>query len=131
MKTIRKSLMLLAVVMVALAGLTSCGDEYYDYSPVAGKWTLYSINGIPCTEYEICEFDFYNGGTGQYWQYSPNGQWYGNPITWEVDYSPGGAEYLYVYTWNNQVWTYMMTLYPDRMELIDTYTGDHLLFIDY
>lgn len=128
MKKISNSLLTLCLVLVALAGLTSCGDEYYDYSPLQGGWELVEIDGVPVAEPYVSEFTFYSNGTGVYGQYNPYPQWTTFRITWETDIAPGGAEYLYIYPAGGGVWSYMIRLYPTFMELTDLDTGQRLIY---
>lgn len=132
MKIIKNRLLLLCLSLVALAGFTSCGDEYYDYTPIAGHWVLDRIDNHPVTEAEVVEFTIYSGGTGFYGQYNPYPNWSTYPIEWELKYGSGGAEYLYIYPgYSQEVWRYIVKLYSDQMKLIDLDTGQELLFYEY
>lgn len=121
--------MLIATVVVMLS-LTSCGDEDYYYSPIEGTWELVSVNGMPVSEPQVCEFTFYSDGTGIYGQYNPYPVWSTNTISWDMSYTDGGADYLHVYTWDGQRWDYLVRLYQWELVLTDTYTGDVLRFED-
>ena len=120
-------LWLICLTVMAAVSFSSCGDETYDYSPLQGRWELYSVNGVVVPELSVSEFTFYSDGTGIYGQYNPTGQWYTYGITWETEITPGGAEYLYIYT-GTDVWSYLIRLYYDRMELTDLDTGDRLVY---
>lgn len=132
MKAIKNKLLLLCLSVAALAGFSSCGDEYYDYVPIAGHWVLDRIDGIPAHESEIVEFTLYSDGTGVYGQYNPYPHWSTYYIEWALDYGAGGAEYLYIYpNHSHEVWRYIVKLYSDQMKLIDLDTGQELLFYEY
>lgn len=135
MKTIKNKLLLLCLSLVAMAGVSSCGEGYYEYSPLAGQWTLGQIDGRPVSDAEIVEFTFYSDGTGYYGYYDYNPypylDWITDPIEWELKYSSGGAEYLYIYPYNShEVWRYLLWLYPREMKLVDIDTGTELMFYD-
>lgn len=127
-KIFLRPLWILCLVIAVAATLTSCGDEYYDYSPIQGRWELVEIDGYPVSEMEVSEFTFYSGGTGVYGQYNPYPHWSVYQISWELDYADGGAEYLYVYPAGGGVWRYLLRLYPTYMELTDLDTGQRLVY---
>lgn len=124
-------LMLLAVVLLTAFATTSCGDEYYEYSPLEGRWELVEIDGYPVSEPEVSEFTFYSDGTGSYGQYNPYPQWNSSPISWEAECTGGGAEYLYIYTYGGGTWRYLLRLYPAYMELTDLISGQRLTYRAY
>lgn len=139
MKQIKiKSYGLLAALIMLTVSLTSCDepDQYYsDNLLTYYGWELVAVNGVPVVELDVCEFQFYDFGNGTYGRYNERGEWYTVPITWEVVYSGGGAEYLYVYAQGAvQPWEYQMRLYSGRpavLELDDLFTGDRLTFQAY
>lgn len=124
-------LWLICTVVVAATLFSSCGDEYYEYSPLEGRWELVEVDGYPVREIEVSEFTFYSDGTGIYGQYNNLYQWSTFPIRWEVDYAPGGAEYLYVYPYGGGCWRYLMRLHPTWLELTDLDTGQRLVYNSY
>lgn len=128
MKKLRNPLLLLGMTLIAVLWLTSCGDEDYYYEPIVDNWALVEIDGYPVSEPEVCEISLYEDGTGAYGQYNPYPHWSTFPIRWELDYAPGGAEYLYIYPFSGEVWRYIVRLYPMQMELTDLDTGQRLLF---
>ena len=135
MKTIKNRLLLLCLSLVALAGLTSCGDGSYEYCPIQGRWTLGQIDGVPVPDEDLVEFTFLSDGTGfyGYYQFNPYHylDWTTTPIEWELRYGSGGAEYLYIYPrYSNDVWIYIVKLYTSTMKLIDVETGQELMFYD-
>lgn len=130
-------LVILFITIIAVTGLTSCtDDDYYgDNLITAYNWELVAVNNIPVREMDVCEFQFYPSGDGTYGQYNNAGQWYQTMIRWDVDYAPGGAEYLYVYpNGSYETWRYLMRLYGGRpavLELTDLDTGQLLTFESY
>lgn len=128
MKKLQSYFVLLAVSLIAALSLSSCGEEYYEYSYLEGRWGLVSIDGYPISEAEYSEFVIYSDGTGSFGQYAGGG--YGNwsvyPITWQWEQTPGGAEYFYVYPYGGGQWSYLLQLYPTAMVLTDLNTGQRL-----
>ncbi|MCM1347908.1 MAG: hypothetical protein NC338_00730 [Firmicutes bacterium] len=138
-KIIFRTAMMLALIL-GLTAMTSCDDdEYYstDYDILtAYNWELVAINGFPVSEIDVCEFEFYDFGNGLYGSYNSYGNWNTISINWELDYAPGGAQYLYVYPLDGygQTWQYLMRLsggYSPLLELNDLATGDRLTFQAY
>lgn len=121
-------LMALALLFIVAMTVASCGDEYYEYSPLEGSWELVEIDDYRVLESEVSEFTFYSDGTGVYGQYLPYPRWNASPITWEVDYTGAGAEYLYIHPYTGGTWSYMLRLYPSYMELTDLLTGQRLIY---
>lgn len=130
MKKINNYIALLVISVIAAVSLSSCGDEYYEYSNLEGRWGLVSIDGYAITESEYSEFYINSDGTGSFGQYAGGG--YGNwsvyPINWEWEMAPGGAEYFYVYPYGGGVWRYLLRLYPTQMELTDLNSGQVLVY---
>lgn len=135
MKQIKNTLLLIVIAITATMTLSSCGDDnpyYGDYSWFAGRWELTSIDGYPVSEPEVCEFIFWDNGTGSYGQYRPYPQWNESPITWDVDYTGGGATYLTIYPYGGGVWQYLARFRDSyTLELTDLDTGQRLTFIEY
>lgn len=126
--TKKKYLLSLLVVMLTALSLTSCGDEYYDYSPIEGRWTLVSVNGIPIeNEYNIEEYEFKSGGRGYYGYYTNYG-WTEDRITWDLlDDNYGTLLYVYYRTTTR---IYEVTLTSDYLYLTDTVTGNLFVYKD-
>lgn len=126
--TFRSRIWLLCLVAISALTFSSCGDEYYDYSPLEGSWELVEIDGFPVVESEVSEFTFFGDGSGVYGQYRPYPRWNESPISWEVDFTGAGAEYLYIYPYTGETWSYLLRLYPTYMELTDLTTGQRLTY---
>lgn len=128
---LRRFLPLMLIALVASIAMTSCDDDDYYYSPIIGSWELVEIDGYPVYESDVVEFEFYPDGSGTYGQYDAYGRWSSSPITWETSMAAGGAMYLDVYTYDGQIWEYLMRNYSWSLELTDFSTGQQLLFEKY
>lgn len=133
-------LTLLVTLILAAVSLTACDDDddygYYDNTLTSYSWELVAVNGYSIHELDVCEFEFYDFGSGQYGCYNQFGSWTTVPIEWDINYSGGGAQYLYVYPYDGsgQTWQYLMRIYgsyPPTLELNDLATGDLLTFQAY
>lgn len=135
-KKLYSPIALFAALIVSLVSLSACtdDDDYYVEPVTAYNWELTAVNGLPVSEIDVCEFQFYSNGTGTYGRYDAYGQWYTTYIQWETTYSSGGAQYLYVYPSDGGVWEYLMRFYGGsypKLELNDLATGDRLTFSAY
>ncbi len=119
------------VTLVTALSFSSCGEEEYYYSPLAGNWALVGIDGYPVAEADVVEFCLYDDGTGTYGQYYHPDVWSTVPLRWSIEETPGGAEYLHLHLYDGQHWVYMVRLYAWNMELIDLDTGRILTFEEY
>lgn len=127
-----------AIILMALS-FTSCDDDDYYDGPYAGPltsydWELYSVNGVPVSEFDVVEFQFYGNGAGTYGRYDPSGSWYTVPISWNIY---GNGPYSYLQVWvasSGQNWEYRITMdggYNPAMQLVDMDNGNILLFTPY
>lgn len=128
---LRRLLPLMIIAIVASMSMTSCDNDDYYYSPITGSWELVEIDGYPVYESDVVEFEFYPDGSGYYSQYDAYGRWTSSPITWDTSMASGGAMYLDIYTYDGQIWQYLMYNYSRSLELIDLSTGQQLLFEKY
>lgn len=130
--TQKKYLSLLIITILAALSLTSCGDEYYDYSPIEGRWTLVSVNGVPVAdEYYVEEYEFRSNGTGFYGYYTSYG-WTEDRITWELlDDNYGTLLYIY-YRTSTRIYEISLKreFGDDYLYLTDTATGNVFVYAD-
>lgn len=123
--------------LVSLVSFTSCGERDYPYvSNICGRWVLYSVNGMPVTDYEQDSFKFNKGGDhgdGVYGFFypapTPEGyNWSENRIYWSLQFDYG-RNYLIVDTWNGNQWIYQFAFDGwGFLELYDTYNGNTLVY---
>lgn len=123
----KKLAIILSVILTA--ALTSCGDKNSIYhSPICGSWALTTINGVGVAPYDEDVLTFHYDGQGVFGRFNTNMVWSEYPITWDLDYRPQFNDYLYIYPWNGDTWTYRYRLTGSTLELFDLTTGDRLLY---